>query len=53
MRDATEAMALQIAYQRLLALGHRFSTPDIGKKAREILNALDGYSSDEMNEVKK
>lgn len=40
-RDRTEAMALQVAHQRLEKLGWKYATADIGKLAREILDALD------------
>lgn len=40
-RDRSIAAALQIAYQNLLRLGWKFSAADVGKHAREILNAFD------------
>jgi hypothetical protein len=48
-RDRTEAMALQIAHQRLEKLGWNYATSDIGKLAREILDALDAPRADKAS----
>lgn len=40
-RDRTIAAALQIAHQHLVKLGWGFSAADVGKTAREIVDAFD------------
>lgn len=44
-RDRTDAAALHIAYQNLIRLGWKFSAEDVGKSARAMLDAFDGYTS--------
>ncbi len=39
--DETIAEALRIAERRLIALGWRYSSQDVGKTAAEIIAALD------------
>ena len=41
-KDRTKAMALQIAHQYLVTQGWKFTMADVGKRAREIVDALDG-----------
>lgn len=40
-RDRATAAAFQIAYQNLVRLGWKFSAADVGKAAREIMDAFD------------
>lgn len=40
-RDRTTAAALQIAHQHLLKLGWAFNASDVGRTAREIVDAFD------------
>ena len=50
LRDRATAAALQIAYQNLLRLGWKFTHADIGKRAREILDAFDAPTGGRMDE---